>query len=88
MSNSFDMPKTYDFAAAEQRLYAWWEAQGWFKPELETAEDPKTEFLRTLANRLYDEEVFSVVVTPYFDNLHYNHIHVDLARYRVDGSRP
>ena len=33
MSNSFDMPKTYDFAAAEQRLYAWWEAQGWFKPE-------------------------------------------------------
>ncbi|HSN74348.1 MAG TPA: valine--tRNA ligase [Anaerolineae bacterium] len=33
MSNSFDMPKTYGFAAAEQRLYAWWEAQGWFKPE-------------------------------------------------------
>jgi valyl-tRNA synthetase len=33
MSNSFDMPKTYDFEAAEQRLYAWWEAQGWFKPE-------------------------------------------------------
>jgi valyl-tRNA synthetase len=33
MSNSFEMPKTYDFAAAEQRLYAWWEAQGWFKPE-------------------------------------------------------
>jgi valyl-tRNA synthetase len=31
--SSFDMPKTYDFAAAEQRLYAWWEAQGWFKPE-------------------------------------------------------
>ncbi len=34
MSNSFDMPKTYDFEAAEQRLYAWWEAQGWFKPEV------------------------------------------------------
>ncbi len=33
MSQSFDMPKTYDFAAAEQRLYAWWETQGWFKPE-------------------------------------------------------
>ena len=32
-TNTFDMPKTYDFAAAEQRLYAWWEAQGWFKPE-------------------------------------------------------
>lgn len=31
--SSFDMPKTYDFAAAEQRLYDWWEARGWFKPE-------------------------------------------------------
>lgn len=30
---SFDLPKTYDFAAAEQRLYQWWEASGWFKPE-------------------------------------------------------
>ena len=31
--SSFDMPKTYDFTAAEQRLYDWWESQGWFKPE-------------------------------------------------------
>lgn len=59
-----------------------------FLPELDSPSDPKTLFLRTLANRLYDEEVFSVVVTPYFDRLHHNHIHVDLARYRVDGSRP
>lgn len=58
-----------------------------FRPG-EAPEDPKTRFLRGLANRLYDEGVFSVVVTPYFDNLHRNHIHVDLARYRVDGSRP
>ena len=27
------MPKTFDFAEAESRLYAWWEEQGWFKPE-------------------------------------------------------
>ena len=27
------MPKTYDFAATEQRLYAWWWKNGWFKPE-------------------------------------------------------
>lgn len=59
-----------------------------FKPAVDNPDDPKTLFLRSLANRLYDEEVFSVVVTPYFDNLHRNHIHVDLARYRVDGSRP
>lgn len=59
-----------------------------FQPEVEDPEDPKTRFLRSLATRLYDEEVFSVVVTPYFDRAHRNHIHVDLARYRVDGSRP
>jgi hypothetical protein len=59
-----------------------------FQPAVDPATDPRTLFLRALANRLYDEEVFSVVVTPYFDNLHRNHIHVDLARYRVDGSRP
>ncbi len=29
----FDLPKTYDFAATERRLYCWWEENGWFKPE-------------------------------------------------------
>lgn len=28
-----DMPKTYDFAATEERLYTWWEENGWFRPE-------------------------------------------------------
>lgn len=28
-----DMPKAYDFASTEQRLYKWWEDNGWFKPE-------------------------------------------------------
>src|SRR5512143_2332348 len=27
------MPKTYDFAATEQRLYEWWWKHGWFNPE-------------------------------------------------------
>ncbi|MFZ1599145.1 MAG: valine--tRNA ligase [Anaerolineae bacterium] len=27
------LPKTYDFKATEERLYAWWESSGWFKPE-------------------------------------------------------
>lgn len=27
------LPKNFDFAEAEARLYAWWEANGWFKPE-------------------------------------------------------
>ncbi|MGB4677980.1 MAG: valine--tRNA ligase [Aggregatilineales bacterium] len=29
-----EMPKAYDFAATEQRLYQWWEENGWFKPEI------------------------------------------------------
>ena len=45
-------------------------------------------FWRGLANRLYDEGSFSVVITPFFDALHKDHIHLDQARYRVDGSRP
>jgi hypothetical protein len=44
-------------------------------------------FLRQLARRAYDDAVFSVVVTRFFDEIHRDHIHVDLARYRVDGSR-
>jgi hypothetical protein len=28
-----EMPKTFNFAEAEARLYAWWEQNGWFKPE-------------------------------------------------------
>lgn len=59
-----------------------------FRPKDDAPTDPKSRFLRALANRLYDDEIFSVVVTPFFDALHRNHIHVDLARYRVDGSRP
>jgi hypothetical protein len=59
-----------------------------FRPKESEPPDGRCRFLRTLANRLFDEEVFSNVVTPFFDRVHQNHIHVDLARYRVDGSRP
>lgn len=27
------MPKTYDYSKTEQKLYEWWESNGWFKPE-------------------------------------------------------
>jgi hypothetical protein len=49
---------------------------------------PESLFLRAVASRLYDEGAFSVVITPFFDALHKDHIHLDQARYRVDGSRP
>ncbi len=29
-----EMPKAYDFAATEARIYPWWEENGWFKPEI------------------------------------------------------
>jgi hypothetical protein len=50
-------------------------------------EKSESKFLRTLARTAFDREVFSVVLTPFFDRLHSDHLHVDLARYRVDGSR-
>jgi len=28
-----DMPKAYEFRGTEERLYNWWEENGWFKPE-------------------------------------------------------
>ena len=28
-----EMPKTYDFKSTEERLYAWWEKRGYFKPK-------------------------------------------------------
>jgi len=29
-----DMPKNFNYEEAEPRLYAWWEENGWFKPEV------------------------------------------------------
>ena len=46
----------------------------------------ETRFLREAARALYDEGVFSVVLTPAYDRLHHDHFHLDLARYRVDGT--
>jgi hypothetical protein len=44
------------------------------------------DFLRAVARRLVDEGVFTVVLTPAFDRRHATHFHLDLARYRVDGT--
>ncbi len=50
-------------------------------------ETPEGQFLRRSARRAYDEKIFSVVLTPFFDALHRDHLHLDMARYRVDGTR-
>src|SRR3972149_674956 len=35
---STQIPKNFDFREAENRLYAWWERNGWFKPETAPAD--------------------------------------------------
>jgi hypothetical protein len=50
-------------------------------------ERPQGKFMRALARKAYDDGLFSVVLTPFFDRLHADHLHLDLARYRVDGTR-
>jgi hypothetical protein len=49
---------------------------------------PSGDFLRAISQRAQDEDVFSNVLTPFWDDAHRNHFHLDLARYRVDGVRP
>lgn len=48
--------------------------------------DARALFLRALARRLYDDQVFSVVLTPNYDRHHRNHFHLDGASYTVDGT--
>lgn len=33
-----EMPKAYDFSSTEERIYQWWEENGWFKPEVRPAD--------------------------------------------------
>ncbi len=35
-----DLPKAYDFKDTEQRLYAWWEKNGYFKPKIDKSKKP------------------------------------------------
>jgi hypothetical protein len=49
---------------------------------------PGGAFLRTTSQRAFDEDIFSHVLTPFFNAAHRNHFHLDLARYRGDGTRP
>jgi hypothetical protein len=59
--------------------------QDWV-PADRPAPRPAAEFLRRLTRRLYDEGVFSVVLTPSYDRHHKNHLHLDGAAYSVDGT--
>jgi valyl-tRNA synthetase len=38
MDAAKEMQKTYDFETTEERLYTWWEENGWFKPEVADAD--------------------------------------------------
>ncbi|MEM6994763.1 MAG: extensin family protein [Myxococcota bacterium] len=68
--------KTLDVAQSESKSRA----------KRRAAQDAR--FLRAVAHRAFDEDHFSVVLTPNFDAAHRSHFHLDLARYRVDGTTP
>lgn len=55
-------------------------------PANQPAARPASQFLRRLTRRLYDEQVFTVVLTPSYDKHHKNHLHLDGAAYTVDGT--
>lgn len=57
---------------------------GW-GPMTEPPATASARFLRQTARRTYDEGAFSVVLGPPWDALHKDHLHLDQARYRVDG---
>jgi hypothetical protein len=58
-----------------------------FHPKSALATTDKGEFLRAIAQRAYKEEIFSSVLTPFFNKFHASHFHVDLARFRSDGTQ-
>jgi hypothetical protein len=80
-ANAIDI---YAFRLADGRRIS--VAKDFGRPQVEPT-SVNGRFLRSLARTLYDEGVFSVVLTEYFDALHRDHLHLDLARYRVDGTR-
>lgn len=47
----------------------------------------QSRFLRKISRRGNDEDVFSHVLTSFFNPAHKDHFHLDLARYRQDGTR-
>ncbi len=49
---------------------------------------PAGDFLRSISVRAHMQNVFSNVLTPFWDPAHKNHFHLDLARYRVNGVEP
>jgi len=38
--SEFQLPKTYDFSSVEDRIYTWWEEQGFFKPHIDRDQRP------------------------------------------------
>jgi valyl-tRNA synthetase len=60
-----DMPKAYDPKAVEERLYAWWEAQGYFQPE--------TQFALGLAKKEQKPFVISMPPPNVTGELHLGH---------------
>ncbi len=56
-------------------------------PPASAPQTANSRFIQTVGHRTYDEDVFSNVLSPAWDALHNDHMHLDQGRYRVDGTR-
>jgi hypothetical protein len=77
-----------DLHAFELSDHRWISVKGHFGALTSEPEAPESRFLRSVARRAFAEDVFSVVLTPFWDKLHADHFHVDQARYRVGAVGP
>jgi hypothetical protein len=76
-ANAIDL---HEFVAADGTVY---NVEQHWEYDTDAPVTPEGRFLYDLAQRLYDEWVFNVILTPSYNEAHYNHFHVDLS----EGSR-
>lgn len=88
MASEHSFANALDFSGVELDSGKRITIDGHWGPPAEQPAAPEGKFLRAVGHRLYDEDVFSVVLTPAWDALHKNHLHLDQARYRVDANNP
>ncbi len=58
-----------------------------FSKSAEAPAGKEADFLRAISRRAYDENVLSSVLTPFFNQAHWNHFHLDQSHFRNDGTR-
>ncbi len=55
-------------------------------PKTGNGKTKRGQFWVRLSKRLYKDKVFTVVLTPRFNRIHHDHLHLDAASYTTDGT--